>query len=202
MSEENEGRQSFRRRAVHNMPQIRKDRFGNTVCSYKTDSLQNEDDITCEIDEETGNREVNGSILNSADTVLQNLVNTIGEEEVKRQLAEKYIDVEIDEDVVVNDEVDMRVLESVEQFDKLASRYINNKPKEKSFTMDDIVYSKLRNNQTSVNNCQVTECASPLPRGARFCPQCGHSQLARHCTGCGYQFVSKEKYCPECGQAR
>jgi len=41
-----------------------------------------------------------------------------------------------------------------------------------------------------------------LPVDAKFCLKCGTAQLARFCTGCGFNFVGEEKFCPDCGNKR
>ena len=45
------------------------------------------------------------------------------------------------------------------------------------------------------------KCGTPLPAGAKFCPQCGEKTLAEGmmvCPQCG-KTVPKAKFCPECG---
>ncbi len=46
------------------------------------------------------------------------------------------------------------------------------------------------------------ECGHPVPKSARFCPNCGHAQAAGGCSGCGQPVPDGAKFCPNCGTKR
>jgi len=54
----------------------------------------------------------------------------------------------------------------------------------------------------NVKSCVNSQCMYGLPVDAKFCLKCGTAQLARFCTGCGFNFAGEEKFCPDCGNKR
>ena len=43
-------------------------------------------------------------------------------------------------------------------------------------------------------------CGAQIPKGAKFCPECGAKQAAAaFCPECGAQIAPGTKFCPECG---
>ena len=45
-----------------------------------------------------------------------------------------------------------------------------------------------------------TDCGTPLPAGAKFCPGCGKARpVSRFCPECGAKAPEGAKFCPECG---
>ena len=44
------------------------------------------------------------------------------------------------------------------------------------------------------------ECQHAIPRGAKFCPMCGHQQIVfKKCTHCGKNMTPNANFCPRCG---
>ena len=44
------------------------------------------------------------------------------------------------------------------------------------------------------------ECRHAVPRGAKFCPLCGHQQIIfQKCTHCGKNIAPNANFCPRCG---
>jgi RNA polymerase subunit RPABC4/transcription elongation factor Spt4 len=56
--------------------------------------------------------------------------------------------------------------------------------------------SQAQNNKASGITC--SSCGAQMPKGAKFCPECGNKNTAKFCTECGAK-VSGGKFCPECG---
>lgn len=49
-------------------------------------------------------------------------------------------------------------------------------------------------------NVACVSCGAGIPRGSKFCPECGAKQAAAaHCTACGKALDAGAKFCPECG---
>ena len=47
--------------------------------------------------------------------------------------------------------------------------------------------------------CEI--CKAPVPVDARFCPRCGHQQIAcQQCQSCGRNLAPDAQFCPKCGQ--
>jgi membrane protease subunit (stomatin/prohibitin family) len=44
-----------------------------------------------------------------------------------------------------------------------------------------------------------TNCGQAVPKGAKFCPNCGTQQAAAGCPGCGQPIPEGAKFCPNCG---
>jgi len=42
-------------------------------------------------------------------------------------------------------------------------------------------------------------CGKGVPKGAKFCPNCGAQQVAAGCSGCGQPVPDGAKFCPNCG---
>jgi RNA polymerase subunit RPABC4/transcription elongation factor Spt4 len=48
------------------------------------------------------------------------------------------------------------------------------------------------------------QCKTPLPKGSRFCPQCGATQqaVAPKCVKCQQDLAMGARFCPLCGTAQ
>ena len=45
---------------------------------------------------------------------------------------------------------------------------------------------------------KCSSCGADMPKGAKFCPECGTKNTAKFCTNCGAK-LNGGKFCPECG---
>ena len=60
--------------------------------------------------------------------------------------------------------------------------------------------SSLNNSAVPTTECGV--CKTQIPVDARFCPRCGHQQIACcTCRKCGRNLAPDAQFCPQCGQA-
>ena len=53
--------------------------------------------------------------------------------------------------------------------------------------------------QVQTSNAACVRCGAVIAPNAKFCPECGASQVAPKCVGCGAALPPGTKFCPECG---
>ncbi len=49
------------------------------------------------------------------------------------------------------------------------------------------------------SKASCVKCGAAIAPNAKFCPECGASQIAPKCTSCGATLPAGTKFCPECG---
>jgi len=70
------------------------------------------------------------------------------------------------------------------------------------FAMPGMFADLLRDSQTSSSQevFKCPGCQHPVPKEAKFCPDCGHQLLIfQQCTQCGQNLPPQGKFCPQCG---
>lgn len=188
----NDNRYSFRRSLGVESLDLPKNKFGQVVIGDDKESEESELNII--LDKEHGLQAGICSILDLAPKVLHNLLKELPDDDPQRKIIEEQIaDLTPDSVEEIDDSEDIMT----EHNDYL--RKIMEIDDGESVKKTEVVVIK-NNKKTCENSC--AKCGFAIPVNAKFCPECGTSQIVKFCNQCGFRFVDLEKFCPECGTHR
>jgi hypothetical protein len=187
-----EDRYSFRRKLGVEPTDIPKNKFGQSVISEKE---QGNIEVDVIVDPEFGVQAKVKSSLDFAPKILENLLKNMPENDPQRQIlleqleALKSNEEEFEE---IPEETEKDVMEEHNEY----IRKIMELEEEPVVLLGKKIIEKKSGNKSCV------KCGTAIPINAKFCVECGTSQIVKFCAQCGFCFVDLEKFCPECGTHR
>jgi RNA polymerase subunit RPABC4/transcription elongation factor Spt4 len=168
------------------------------------------------------------SILNSVPQVIENMLDQMFEDDPKREALVEQLEnlkelesknkvLEMESTVVITEtEPKEQLAEQSEQ--SLDSDNFMQKIMQIDTSYDDandleeeeeelnltVIKSSIIGNKNNISDTNIycVKCKEVIPRIAKFCTECGASQVSQFCSSCGYKFDGAEKFCPNCGGKR
>lgn len=212
---EDTSRYSFRRK-IGEPVDVPKNQFGQVVVGGQEQETQQ--DVEIVFDTRQGVK-AQMSILNMAPRVLENMRDALSEDDPQRDVITEQINAlrdvsgekiteeepivheeSSDQDDPNNHEAFIKKIMDIDDGDGDGDGEV--------FAESNVLLGKIKigsngNNaplDTSNKNC--VKCRVLIQQVAKFCPECGASQIVKFCSQCGFNFADAEKFCPECGTQR
>lgn len=215
---ERTNRHSFKRHLGEGQEEVCVNKFGQTVTNQNENTTELPADFVIADGQDAAKGFVvkPASILNVADSVLNTWLEKLpedGQANLLNQL-QQFQTADVNTDVDENTEVEfIPTIHDVcmQKIDDLDEEIPTNNLVKQSINVSTELRSGVINQKTFVEKSVLSEnseeksckkCTSIIPQNAKFCPECGSTQISKFCIECGYAYKGKENFCPECGAHR